>query len=404
MKKHVSNYVEKVIDVVVKKIRLGDVVIDREKYEHNRALRRREAIMTKRATLTETVRRTEIVNEAEQAAEQSVRLRQQLEESQAIREEAIRQRRAKRQEEKRRHREALRRAKKLVSKNLAKKPLHVRMKEKFHQKYVLPEIQRNQSKLQKIKAAKSPMDMNKILRHDKEYKQKLSRHLRAAKEQARNVVRERNQKLKEYYRGRAHQRTSEEDSMIRRVRQREKHVQDMIKRKRRYASLVREMFAPKTDPNLAGEIQGKIQELKEREKFLQAARSKSKDMRSKGWRIEDEDLRREERRRVRAKRKKQEKEEEERRRRARSAPNYLAEAIKLGSKKKKKPKKTLPDIGDLESKVLKLERRVRRKTRALRRSRDDMEAIDQAAETSDLVLQLAREKMKLYERMQQNSR
>lgn len=410
MKRVVSEKIDRAIDLVCRKIRKGELKIDRGKYEQQRADRLLEGANKKamrRAMKKEEQRRIKMVEEAEFEAMEKYRLQDQLKKNKAAREEAMRQRLKRRREERLAHKEAIRKAKAVVQRHRKAKPLHKRWEKKYEEKFVLPEIEQRKQALEKIREEKrKPLNVKEIIENEKRYKIEHERNLYKSKLEVQNVVARRNTKMKGYYRGKSHLIAQEED-LAYRSRMKEEKMRSMLERKSRYSNLIREMFSPSVDLSKRHEIERKKDEIKEKEKFLKMARDRKKDLNSRDWRIEDEDIRRQERRRLRAKRKKAKREEEDRKRNAKSAPDYMALCIKRGKKKNKKtpPKRPkLQDYSTLEKNVRKMERATRERHKALRSSAEGLNDVDAVEEETEMYIRLAKEKMKLLKRVGQQSR
>mmetsp|Transcript_26390 Transcript_26390/g.36799 ORF Transcript_26390/g.36799 Transcript_26390/m.36799 type:complete len:411 (-) Transcript_26390:224-1456(-) len=410
MKKWISKRIEGIVAVVAKKIREGEVELDKELYFKNRMARiqaeeeHRRAV--KKTREDEERRHREILEAAEAEALEREKLAAFADRTRKNREEARRQRKLKKEQERREHQEAVRRAKAAIKK--VKKdgdvPLYKKMEERYREKVVLPEIQKRNQTLKERKQVNAPLDMQSILENERQYLRQSGERGERAKLLARSIIENRETSdKKKYYHGRAWKLTQEEDTEMRLARKKESQVRQMIERKRQYGKLVKEMFLPSIDPLKRNEIAGKREMEQDRKKFIERTKTKRADMNSRAWRIENEDVLAAERQRIRAKRRKEKKEAEERKRRTKSAPDYLSICIKRG-RKKSKTKKDLEDLGKMNQNVEQLEKETHQRTRTLRKRSDRFGNIGAVEEETDLYIRLAKEKIKLLSRVQQNSR
>jgi len=403
LKKHVSKTVERILQGVIKRIWKGEVKVDMQKYERHRAVRQRAALARKAAKAEEERRQKQVYEDAENEAMNTMSLKERLLQHRTLREEAMRNRREQREEEKRRNKEALKRARALVGKNLRKVPFYKRIKKDFDKREQRQQKERTTKAMHELRARQKPVDFMSLAGSVAEYEAEKARKLKESRRKAKQIERERTQKLKKYFQGEAYQRTANEDNEARRLKAKEELTQFRIDRRRSYGAIVREMFLPKADQAKHAEIYSRIEEKRERENFIAAAKNRSKDMNDRSWRIEDEELRAQERKRIRLKRRKEKKAEEARREKEKSAPDYLREAIATGKKVTRK-KKNLSDISGLERNVKRMERALKEKSRAMKRSSNGLDKIKWQEELTELYIRLAKEKVKLYKRLGQESR
>ncbi|GAB5362769.1 hypothetical protein AAMO2058_000826900 [Amorphochlora amoebiformis] len=406
MKKWIAIRIERQIEGFLDRIRAGYLTYDKDKYEVNRAKRRRvdrDRRAAEKKEKEEKKKRAQMLMKKAEEESEMERLIEAGKAAKETKEAAIRDRRRRREEEKKKHREAVQNARCALSKIKKDKelPLYKRIEDRYEKRVVLPEIENRKKTLYSIRQKRQPFDLKKVLDHGRKYDKEL---MKRAKKKSNARKGEMALPSKKYFKGKCYKKAIKSSEM-RKAREKEWKIKEMINRKKRYATLLKEVFVPKVDLEKKKQILTNLEAEKKRERFLQKVNKEKKMSESRPWRIKDKEILKKERERLRNKRREiKEREEEEKKRRGQSAPpDYLHLGYKKWARKKKTKRRgsDTTDLDKLEKNVKRMEEETRQKARALRKrpTESQQDELGVAEKESELYIKLAREKVRFLNAM-----
>ena len=226
---------------------------------HRKNMERRERLEMIEARRQEKLRAQ---LEEEERARQAM-----IEEYENMRKERVEERqrmRLARQEEKEREKEMAKQARERVASHLHETPLHVKLQRKYEREVLAEEQREYEETLQKIRKERGPLNVDELKEHERKFMKEYKRVMAEKKREAKNKSNHREHTIPSLYKGSAYKNClDEEASRIEEQNKKDVELRAMIQKRERYANLVQEMYAPKTDKTKEWELHSRIEKLHE---------------------------------------------------------------------------------------------------------------------------------------------
>jgi hypothetical protein len=174
-----------------------------------------------------------------------------------------------RKERKRREKQKTKEAKAFIRKHKSREPAHVKLEKEYHEKVVLPELDRQQEYLDQLKAERATkLDHEELREHERKFKHTMAMFQKTKKREAQLLLKERQRETRHFdiNKGALHN-VLRQDILVKEDHKIKLEIARQAREERlNYADRVKRRFKPKQDPNKHLQVERQIQQLEDKKK------------------------------------------------------------------------------------------------------------------------------------------